>query len=75
MKDLDNKGYLRLGDVIGPGGLLPIGRSNWYARIAQKRAPHPVKCGRISLWKVQDIERLLRDPDGYSEAVDDGASK
>jgi prophage regulatory protein len=75
MKDLTKQGYLRLADVIGPGGLLPIGRSNWYARIAGKRAPLPVKCGRLSLWRVQDIERLLRDPDGYSDAIDDEVSK
>lgn len=68
---LNTKGYLRLGDVIGPNGLLPIGRSNWYGRIANKRAPRPVKCGRLSLWKVADIERLLLDPDGFVDGEGD----
>ncbi|RWP13957.1 MAG: hypothetical protein EOR00_24265 [Mesorhizobium sp.] len=68
---LKNNGYLRLRDVIGPNGLLPIGRSNWYGRIANERAPRPVKCGRLNLWKVADIERLLLDPDGYVDGEGD----
>lgn len=68
VKLLENNSFLRLRDIIGPGGLLPIGRSNWYQRVADGRAPRPVKCGRLSLYKVADVARLLDDPDGFCEA-------
>jgi len=47
---------LRLPQVIGPEGLLPISRSTFYDKIKQGELPEPVKLGpRISTWKKSDI--------------------
>jgi prophage regulatory protein len=52
-------GYLKLDAIIGPNGLIPISKSSWYAGIAAGEYPRPIKFGRTSLWRVEDIRALI----------------
>jgi predicted DNA-binding transcriptional regulator AlpA len=56
LKPLRNDGLVRLSDIIGPTGLVPISRSSWYARVRDGRFPKPVKLGpRLVAWRVEEI--------------------
>lgn len=65
--ELEKNSYIRLREIIGPNGLLPISRSNWYAKIKDGRAPAPVKFGRLSLWNRDSLKKFLEDPNGYGQ--------
>ena len=53
-------GLLRLAQIIGPKGLLPIGASTWWEGVKTGRYPKPVKLGpRITAWRVEDIRALI----------------
>jgi len=64
-------GYIRLNQIVGNPkakpptvGILPIGRSTWWAGIKLGHYPKPVKLGpRITAWRVEDIQVLLDLPD------------
>lgn len=48
--------FLRLSQIIGPSGLLPISRSTFYAKVKAGELPQPTKLGtRISVWRKSDI--------------------
>ncbi|MRX49443.1 AlpA family phage regulatory protein [Paracoccus sp. S-4012] len=52
----DGDRLLRLKEIIGPGGLLPVSRSTYYALVAAGELPKPIKLGaRISAWRRADI--------------------
>lgn len=64
-KTLPETGFLRLRDIIGDRrrgiiGLIPVSTSTWYAWIAARRAPIPVKIGQTSVWRVEDIRDLIQ---------------
>jgi prophage regulatory protein len=50
---------LRLRQVLT---LLPVSRSTFYARVKVGSYPKPVKLGRISCWRSEDIDALIRNP-------------
>lgn len=53
---------LRLREIIGPGGLIPISRSAWWLGIKQGRYPAPVRVGlRAVAWRLSDLVRIVRD--------------
>jgi len=53
-------GLLRLATIIGPGGLIPVSRSTWWAGVKSGRYPAPVKLGpTITVWRVEDIMGLV----------------
>jgi prophage regulatory protein len=52
---------LRLKSIIGPDGLLPIGRSTFYSWIKSGRVKAPVKLGRISVWHEADILQIVKN--------------
>lgn len=52
------KGFLRLKDVLK---LIPVRTTCWYEGIKTGRFPAPIKMGRMSFWKVEDIERLMEE--------------
>lgn len=53
---------LRLRDILGPTGLLPISRSHFYALVAAGTIPKPIKLGsRISVWRRSDLIAFLRN--------------
>ena len=48
--------YLRLAQIIGPNGILPISRSGFYLKVKAGEIPPPLKIGaRISVWRESDI--------------------
>ncbi len=51
---------LRLRQIIGPGGLIPVSRSTWYQKVASGRFPAPVRLGpRTVAWRASDIAALI----------------
>lgn len=40
-------------------GLIPVGHSTWWAGVRSLRFPQPIKIGRRTVWKVEDIRRLI----------------
>lgn len=40
-------------------GLIPMSRSAWYRGISAGRYPQPVKLGRSTLWRAEDIRDLV----------------
>ena len=59
----DRRLWVRVGDICrskkNPNSLLPISVSNWYRGVQEGRFPQPHKLGRSSLWKLDDIKRLV----------------
>ncbi len=52
---------LRLKEIIGPNGLIPVSRSSWLKKVSAGEYPKPVKLGpRTTAWRSQDIADLIR---------------
>lgn len=52
--------YLRLKQIVGPTGLLPISASTWWQGVKEGRYPQPMKLGpRITVWRRSDIEACI----------------
>lgn len=59
-KPFPTTGFVRLPQIIGPTGPLPVSRSTFWAGIKAGIYPSPVKIGpRISAWRVEDIRACL----------------
>lgn len=55
--DTQNKtGFMRLQSVLE---LIPISRAKFYKGIQSGEYPSPIKHGRMSLWRVEDIITLI----------------
>lgn len=53
-------GYVRLPQIIGRGGPLPISRTAFLERVKAGVYPQPVRLGpRTVAWRVEDIRRLI----------------
>lgn len=60
--ELPESGFLRLKQILGPRGPIPVSRSTWWAGVRAGRYPQPVKLGeRITAWRVEDIRKLIED--------------
>ena len=57
---LPSEGYVRLSQIIAPRGVIPIGRTRWYAGIEAGHFPAPKKLGSASLWEVSAIREVIR---------------
>ena len=57
---LPTEGYVRLHQIIKPTGVIPVGRTRWYAGIAGGEFPPPKKIGNASLWEVSAIRDVIR---------------
>jgi prophage regulatory protein len=55
--DLPAEGLVRLPTVLG---VLGISRSKVYSDMKNGLFPRPVKLGRISVWRVEDIRKIFR---------------
>lgn len=54
-------GLLRLRQIIGPSGLIPVSRSTWWSGVKSGRYPAPVKLGaRAVAWRASDIAALIQ---------------
>ena len=52
------KGYLRLKQVLD---IIPVAKSNWWAGVKTGRYPRSYKLGGCTLWKIDDIDALVKD--------------
>jgi prophage regulatory protein len=53
-------GFVRLKQIIGPGGPIPVSKSTWWDGVRSGRFPQPQKLGdRITVWRVEDVRRLF----------------
>jgi predicted DNA-binding transcriptional regulator AlpA len=57
-------GFLRLPDIIGRKGLIPISKSTWWAGIKAGRFPKGVKLSpRTTAWRAKEIYDLINRAD------------
>ena len=68
---LADSGFLRINQIVGPGGLVPVGKSTIWAWIKLGKFPAPIKLGpRTTVWKVSDIRTwLTRDAKQQARAT------
>lgn len=60
INNIPSSGFLRLRDILGPRGPIPVSKSTWWLGVKDGRFPQPVKLGvRITVWRVEDIRLLL----------------
>lgn len=66
MNQLPETGFLRLSQIIGnPKAkppippIIPVKKSCWWAGVKSGRFPMPVKTGRVTMWRVEDIRRFI----------------
>lgn len=54
--------FLRLKQIVGPSGLIPVSKSTWWEGVRSGRFPKPVKLGpRITVWHSKDIDALIME--------------
>jgi predicted DNA-binding transcriptional regulator AlpA len=59
---LPQTGLVRLKQIIGPHGPIPVSSSTWWEGVKNGRFPKPVKLGpRTTAWRVEDIRRLIEE--------------
>lgn len=59
---LPQEGLVRVGDFVGKGKALPIGRSTWWQWVSDGKAPKPLpKKSRLTFWDVRDIRQFIDD--------------
>lgn len=57
---LPNASFVRVTTLIGPHGILPVGRATFWHWVKIGLFPKPVKLGpRISAWRVGDVRLAL----------------
>ncbi|MDA0823254.1 MAG: transcriptional regulator [Proteobacteria bacterium] len=66
MIQLPETGFVRLPQIIGDPKaeppippIIPVKKSCWWAGVRSGRFPRPVKFGRCTMWKVEDIKALI----------------
>lgn len=42
----------------GLPGIVPVSRSTWWAWVANKTAPQPVRVGRCTFWRARDVREF-----------------
>ena len=63
---LTETGFLRLPQIIGDPKaeppippIIPVKKSCWWDGVRTGRFPKPVKLGRCTMWRVEDIRALI----------------
>jgi predicted DNA-binding transcriptional regulator AlpA len=57
---IQDEGFLRIKQIVGPNGLVPVGASTWWGWVKEGKAPKPVKFGPMTTaWRVSDIRAFL----------------
>jgi len=66
MSSLPETGFLRLSQIIGNPkakppipALIPVSKSTWWDGVKRNRFPKPVKIGRSTCWRTEDIRTLI----------------
>lgn len=69
-------GFMRLSEIIacgkrrkGGAALIPCGRTRWYEGVKAGEFPRPVRFGRMSFWRAQDIRETIARIGGDQAAV------
>lgn len=60
-------GFLRLRQIVGgpsTPALIPVSKSTWWAGVASGKFPQPVRLGRCTMWREEDIRKLLSECGG-----------
>ena len=67
----DSRLWVRVYDICrskrNPNSLLPISAGSWYRGVQEGRFPKPHKLGRSSLWRLEDIKRLVSPSDQWDD--------
>jgi len=59
-EELFQNRLLRLNQIIGKNGLIPVSKSTWWAGCSSGRFPAPLKLGpRTTVWRWADIKALI----------------
>jgi predicted DNA-binding transcriptional regulator AlpA len=53
---LPGTGFLRISSVLN---FIPVGKTTWWNGVKSGRFPKPVKLGRITAWRAEDIKALI----------------
>lgn len=71
MNSLPETGFLRLPQIIGDPKatppippIIPVKKSCWWDGVKTGRFPQPVKLGRCTMWRVEDIRELIKSATG-----------
>jgi prophage regulatory protein len=66
MHQLPETGFLRLPQIIGDTKakppippIIPISKSTWWQGVRDGRYPQPVRLGRCTTWRIEDIKNLI----------------
>lgn len=73
---MPDTGFLRLPQILGnpkacppTPPIIPVKRSTWWAGVRTGRFPRPIRLGsRCTMWKVEDIRRLVVEIGQSNEA-------
>ena len=67
---LAESGFVRINQLAGPGGLVPVGKSTIWAWIKQGKFPNPIKLGpRTTAWLVADVRVWLMQKNTKVETI------
>ena len=70
---LPTTGYVRIKTVLA---VIPICRASWWAGVKSGKYPRSYKLGRCTMWKVEDINQLIKDiEDSAVEVTESGLKK
>lgn len=71
MNSLPDTGFVRLSQIIGDPQadpptppIIPVKKSCWWDGVRSGRFPKPVKLGRCTMWRVEDIRTLIKTAKG-----------
>ena len=53
-------GFLRLRQIIGPSGPIPVSKTTWWEGVRRGRFPPPIKItAGVTAWRRSDIDALV----------------
>lgn len=56
-------GLVRLSQILGPRGPIPVSKSTWWQGVKDGRFPKPLKLGPgTTVWKVEEIRAIYETP-------------
>jgi Predicted transcriptional regulator len=66
-------GFLRLNEILA--NYIPVCRTRWYAGVRAGEFPKPVKMGKVSFWRREDILKKVQEIGEASGVAAPKASK
>lgn len=67
---LPQEGFVRLKQVLQ---IVPFGKTKWWNMVKTGEAPQPVRHGRCTLWRVEDIRKLIDEIGGVDSQSGEAA--